>query len=154
MTPPRRRSARPAAPPTRRPDRPRGAVPAGQRVPGSLVGPTVAGPPRVGQAARMVSLVEYTDPCCFWAWGAQPKIRRLEWRYGDRLGWRRVQGDLFLADWPHPDFGLAGIPQWYDNPEIRKGLIECHAGIAATPGQGQPFPARLDWCPTESSQMC
>jgi hypothetical protein len=102
----------------------------------------------------MVSLVEFTDPCCFWAWGAQSKIRRLQWRYGDRLDWRRVQGDLFLPDWHTVEFGLPDVPQWYLSPEIRKGMIEFHAGISATPGHGQPFPARLDWCPTESSQMC
>jgi hypothetical protein len=102
----------------------------------------------------MISLVEYTDPCCFWAWGAQPKIRRLQWRYGDRLNWRRVQGDLFLPGWHSLEFGLPDVPNWFEIPEIRKGMIEFHAGISATPGHGQPFPGRLDWAPTESSQMC
>jgi len=42
----------------------------------------------------VVEVVEYTDPWCSWAWGTEPKLRRLRWRYGDRLEWRTVMGDL------------------------------------------------------------
>lgn len=38
--------------------------------------------------------MEYTDPGCSWAWGTEPKLRLLRWRYGDRLRWRRVLGGL------------------------------------------------------------
>lgn len=41
-----------------------------------------------------VEVVEFTDPGCSWAWGTEPKRRRLRWRYGDRLAWRRVMGGL------------------------------------------------------------
>ncbi|MEY2421732.1 MAG: hypothetical protein QOI95_1799 [Acidimicrobiaceae bacterium] len=55
-----------------------------------------------------VEVVEYTDPWCSWAWGTEPKLRRLRWRYGDRLEWRTVMGDLvadrLLAD---PEFDAA-----------------------------------------------
>ncbi|MEY2449764.1 MAG: hypothetical protein QOH79_3240 [Acidimicrobiaceae bacterium] len=45
----------------------------------------------------MVEVVEYSDPWCSWAWGTEPKLRRLRWRYGDRMEWRTVMGDL-VAD--------------------------------------------------------
>src|SRR5438067_6093572 len=52
-----------------------------------------------------VAVVEYTDPWCSWAWGTEPKLRLLRWRYGDRLEWRTVMGDL-VADrrLDRPDF--------------------------------------------------
>ena len=37
-----------------------------------------------------VELVEFTDPGCSYAWGTEPKVRRLRWQYGHRLRWRRV----------------------------------------------------------------
>jgi protein-disulfide isomerase-like protein with CxxC motif len=43
---------------------------------------------------ELVELVEYTDPWCSWAWGTEPKLRLLRWRFGDRLAWRTVMGDL------------------------------------------------------------
>src|SRR5882762_9631792 len=56
----------------------------------------------------LVEVVEYTDPWCSWAWGTEPKLRRLQWRYGGRLDWRTVMGDLVadrLED--RPDFDAA-----------------------------------------------
>src|SRR5207247_190058 len=41
-----------------------------------------------------IEVVEFTDPGCSWAWGTEPKLRLLEWRYGDQLTWRRVLGGL------------------------------------------------------------
>jgi predicted DsbA family dithiol-disulfide isomerase len=41
-----------------------------------------------------VEVVEYTDPGCSWAWGTEPKLRLLRWRFGDRFNWRRVLGGL------------------------------------------------------------
>jgi len=41
-----------------------------------------------------VEVVEFTDPGCSWAWGTEPKLRLLRWRFGDRLRWRRVLGGL------------------------------------------------------------
>jgi predicted DsbA family dithiol-disulfide isomerase len=56
----------------------------------------------------LVEVVEYTDPWCSWAWGTEPKLRRLRWRYGDRLEWRTVMGDL-VADQleARPEFDAA-----------------------------------------------
>jgi protein-disulfide isomerase-like protein with CxxC motif len=56
----------------------------------------------------LVEVVEFSDPWCSWAWGTEPKLRRLRWRYGDRLEWRTVMGDLVadrLKD--NPDFDAA-----------------------------------------------
>jgi predicted DsbA family dithiol-disulfide isomerase len=41
-----------------------------------------------------IEVVEFTDPGCSWAWGTEPKLRLLRWRFGDRLRWRRVLGGL------------------------------------------------------------
>lgn len=41
-----------------------------------------------------IDLVEYTDPLCSVAWGAEPIFRKLRWRFGDRLNWRSAMGGL------------------------------------------------------------
>ncbi|WP_397399755.1 DsbA family protein [Phenylobacterium sp.] len=41
-----------------------------------------------------VEVVEYTDAVCSTAWGAEPQLRRLQWRFGQHLDWRKVQGGL------------------------------------------------------------
>ncbi len=41
-----------------------------------------------------VEVVEYTDAVCSTAWGAEPLLRRLQWRFGSHLSWRKVQGGL------------------------------------------------------------
>jgi protein-disulfide isomerase-like protein with CxxC motif len=41
-----------------------------------------------------IEVVEYTDCVCSTAWGAEPLLRRLDWRYGHHLNWRKVMGGL------------------------------------------------------------
>jgi len=41
-----------------------------------------------------VEVVEYTDAVCSTAWGAEPLLRRLDWRHGHHLTWRKVMGGL------------------------------------------------------------
>ncbi|WP_304170124.1 DsbA family protein [Phenylobacterium aquaticum] len=41
-----------------------------------------------------VEAVEYTDCVCSTAWGAEPLLRKLDWRYGHHIAWRRVMGGL------------------------------------------------------------
>jgi protein-disulfide isomerase-like protein with CxxC motif len=61
-----------------------------------------------------VEVVEYTDAVCSTAWGAEPLLRRLDWRYGHHLTWRKVMGGLVgdaakssgRADWDR--VGAAG----------------------------------------------
>jgi predicted DsbA family dithiol-disulfide isomerase len=43
-----------------------------------------------------VSITEFTDPGCPWAWSAEPFRRRLQWLYGDALDWERRM--VVLAD--------------------------------------------------------
>ena len=41
-----------------------------------------------------VEAIEYTDCVCSTAWGAEPLLRRLDWRHGHHLAWRKVMGGL------------------------------------------------------------
>jgi protein-disulfide isomerase-like protein with CxxC motif len=41
-----------------------------------------------------VEIIEYTDAVCSTAWGAEPLLRRLDWRHGHHLTWRKVMGGL------------------------------------------------------------
>ena len=44
---------------------------------------------------RGVDVIEYTDAMCSWAWGSEPKLRLLRWRFDDQIdSWRRVMGHL------------------------------------------------------------
>ena len=49
---------------------------------------------KVLDSSDKVSVTEYTDPICSWAWGSEPKLRLLRWRHGHRLNWRTVMGGL------------------------------------------------------------
>ncbi|HVQ43732.1 MAG TPA: DsbA family protein, partial [Candidatus Saccharimonadia bacterium] len=62
---------------------------------------------------QRVEVVEYTDAICSWAWGSEPKLRLLRWRYEGRCDWRLVMGGLVgdrtktpgwdpVAHIPHP----------------------------------------------------
>jgi predicted DsbA family dithiol-disulfide isomerase len=46
------------------------------------------------QAEGAVGVTYYTDPGCSWAWGTEPKLRKLVWEFGERLAWRYVMGGL------------------------------------------------------------
>jgi predicted DsbA family dithiol-disulfide isomerase len=53
-----------------------------------------------------VTITEFTDPGCPWAFSAEPFRRRLDWLYGERLDWRlRMVG---LAEKPE-DFLAKGL---------------------------------------------
>ena len=40
-------------------------------------------------------MIEYTDAMCSWAWGTEPKLRLLHWRFDDQIdSWRYVMGHL------------------------------------------------------------
>ena len=46
-----------------------------------------------------LQITEFTDPACPFAWSAEPRRRRLEWLYGDQLGWEvRMVGLSSSAD--------------------------------------------------------
>ena len=43
---------------------------------------------------QRVEAIEYTDAVCSTAWGAEPQLRRLDWRHGHHIAWRKVMGGL------------------------------------------------------------
>jgi predicted DsbA family dithiol-disulfide isomerase len=91
-----------------------------------------------------IEVVEFTDPWCSWAWGTEPKLRRLRWQYGDRLTWRTVVGDL-VADRRigRPDFDAERAA-----PKTASYWSNVHAHT------GQPWPVHLRWAPTLSEHAC
>jgi predicted DsbA family dithiol-disulfide isomerase len=88
-------------------------------------------------AGGPLTVVEFTDPACPWAWGSEPKFRWLRAALagldGGRVGWRRVFGILFDDDddpAPDPDAEAA----WY------------HRYIAEVAGHtAAPYAPRLRW---------
>ena len=78
----------------------------------------------------VVDVVEFTDPLCSVAWGAEPIFRQFRWRYGHVCNWRTVMG------------GLAG--------DLSTGVPDWTRGSAAVPMEkywrrvtkvtGQPYP--------------
>ncbi len=52
-----------------------------------------------------VDVVEFTDPLCSVAWGAEPIFRLFRWRYGHVCNWRTVMGGLA------GDLSI-GTPEW------------------------------------------
>jgi protein-disulfide isomerase-like protein with CxxC motif len=89
----------------------------------------------------LVEIVEFTDPWCSWAWGTEPKLRRLRWRYGDRLEWRTVVGDL-VAD------RLAADPEFDAARAAPKTASYWEKVYAHT---GMPWPVHLRRAPRRSA---
>jgi predicted DsbA family dithiol-disulfide isomerase len=84
-----------------------------------------------------LTVVEFTDPACPWAWGSEPKFRWLRAALtgpdGRRARWRRVFGILFDDDddpAPDPDAEAA----WY-----QRYIADIAAHTAA------PYAPRLRW---------
>jgi predicted DsbA family dithiol-disulfide isomerase len=94
------------------------------------------------EARFVIEIVEYTDQHCSWAWGTEPKIRRLRWRYGERLRWRRVMGGLMPPGW--------AAARGYDltDPDDLPRIAAYHAKVCAT--TGMPHPPRLEWAGVSS----
>jgi predicted DsbA family dithiol-disulfide isomerase len=91
----------------------------------------------VTESTGLLRVAEYTDPACPWAWGSEPKFRRLRAVLAQAgpgaVAWRRVFGILFdEGEPPAPD--PAAEAAWYLE-EVRE--ISGHTGA--------PCPARLDW---------
>jgi protein-disulfide isomerase-like protein with CxxC motif len=71
-----------------------------------------------------LEVIEYTDPLCPWAWGAQPKFEELRVRLGAAVPWRRCFGILFDdSDDPAPD--PVAETRWY---ERHLASIATHTG--------------------------
>jgi predicted DsbA family dithiol-disulfide isomerase len=86
-----------------------------------------------------VEVVEYTDLLCGWAWGAEPQVRALRWRYGDRLRWRRALACMIdMPPLATPDDEAAFAASWAKT-----------AGETATV-TGAPWPPRISPAPHTS----
>jgi predicted DsbA family dithiol-disulfide isomerase len=80
-----------------------------------------------------LSVLEFTDPACPWAWGSEPTFRRLRSALGAQVEWRRVFGILFDPDEDDAAPDPAAETRWY------QGFVDdvCrHTGAPA---------ARLEW---------
>ncbi|MBR7836656.1 DsbA family protein [Actinospica durhamensis] len=97
-----------------------------------------------GAAEPVLTVCEYTDPACPWAWGSEPKFARLRALLaaaGEGVVWRRVYGILFdEGEAPAPD--PAAEAAWYLE-EVRE--ISGHTGA--------PCPQRLEWVAATSWPM-
>ncbi len=78
-----------------------------------------------------VEVTEYTDPECSWAWGTEPKLRLLKWRFGERFAWRTVLGCL--------------IPDGPDDGDFPYSTAREASSYWATVSAvtGMPYPPRL-----------
>jgi predicted DsbA family dithiol-disulfide isomerase len=92
----------------------------------------------------VVDVVEYTDPGCSWAWGSEPTLRRLRWRYGSRLRWRRVMGGL-VGD-------MRNYIDGFEPAAAAAGFARYWAHVAAT--TAMPYPARLGWMYRSTEPAC
>jgi protein-disulfide isomerase-like protein with CxxC motif len=89
------------------------------------------------EQAERVEVVEYTDVMCSWAWGSEPKLRLLRWRYEDRCDWRLVMGGLVGDRTKHPAWDpVAPVPK----------TIAFWAQVASH--TGAPYPVHLQWVPS------
>jgi protein-disulfide isomerase-like protein with CxxC motif len=83
-----------------------------------------------------VELVEFTDPACSYAWGTEPKVRRLRWQYGHRLRWRRVMIGMHAPGWTDGAYGRD-----LDDPALPQAASDYWAGVGGL--TGMPFPSPL-----------
>ena len=87
------------------------------------------------------AVIEYTDPACPWAWGSEPKFRRLRELLGPRAHWRRVFGILFDEGGAQaPDDAAATAETAWYHLELEEISTYTHA----------PFPADLAWIASSS----
>jgi predicted DsbA family dithiol-disulfide isomerase len=54
----------------------------------------------------------YTDPACEWSWASEPKVRHLQWEFGDELRFSYVMGGLARAYEPGEHAEILG--RWLD----------------------------------------
>lgn len=91
-------------------------------------------------------VVEFTDPGCSWAWGSEPKLRRLRWRHGAALRWRRVMGGLV------GDMGRYLKVDGFDPVASAPAFARYWASVSAT--TGMPHPAVLHWMYRSTEPAC
>ena len=87
-----------------------------------------------------VEVVEFTDPGCSWAWGTEPKLRRLRRRFEDRLSWRRVLGGL-----------IGDMNNYVENFDpVRGAKSQIRYWKTVYEHTGMTYPVRLEWMYTST----
>ncbi len=83
----------------------------------------------------MIEVTEFTDPACSWAWGTEPKLRLLRWRFGDRFSWRFVLGGL-----------IGDMNNRVENFDpVRMGPHQSKYWREVYKLTGMSYPVRLEW---------
>jgi len=83
----------------------------------------------------VIEVIEFTDPACSWAWGTEPKLRLLRWRYGDRFAWRLVLGGL-----------IGDMNKRVENFDpVRMGPHQSKYWREAYKYTGMSYPVKLEW---------
>ena len=85
-----------------------------------------------------LTLTEYTDPLSGWAWGSEPKMRLLQWRYGHLLRWRRVMAGIIGEETGEEPYPQGASRAWAD--------VSRHTRM--------PFAEGQQWCRTSSTLAC
>ncbi|MFC9324268.1 DsbA family protein [Kitasatospora sp. NPDC057015] len=108
-------------------------------LPGAPAAPAATPVPAAEAPPGGLEVVEYTDPVCPWAWGSEPRLRRLRALLAGRAAWRTVYGVLFDEEEDDPAPDPAAETAWY-------------AGYVAdiTAHTGAPRAARLGWVAASS----
>jgi predicted DsbA family dithiol-disulfide isomerase len=91
-------------------------------------------------------IVEITDPTCSWAWGTEPKLRRLRWRFGPVVDprWRLVPGGLVPDQKAlDPDFD-----------PVRRAPRMTEYWSRTTHFTGMPYPIGMAWAASSSIDAC
>jgi predicted DsbA family dithiol-disulfide isomerase len=87
-----------------------------------------------------IDVVEFTDPGCSWAWGTEPKLRLLRWRFGERLQWRRVLGGL-----------IGDMNNYVENFDpVRNARRQSGYWRSVYEHTGMTYPANLEWMYTST----
>jgi protein-disulfide isomerase-like protein with CxxC motif len=110
-----------------------------------------------------VEVTEYTDAVCSTAWGAEPLLRKLDWRHGRHLSWRKVMGGLVgdaakssgRADWDRVGaavpmqaywkrvWALTGMPYPHPMRLMLQSTDPLGAAVKAAELQGQDVAERV-----------
>jgi predicted DsbA family dithiol-disulfide isomerase len=90
---------------------------------------------------RTVTIRHFTDPGCPFAFSAEPRLRRLEWLYGDQLAWEHRM--VVLSESPD-DYAKRGFTPEKQSAALRK-LAEQH-GMPIDWSERERMPATVEAC--------
>jgi predicted DsbA family dithiol-disulfide isomerase len=95
----------------------------------------------------MVTITHFTDPGCPWAFSAEPRLRRIDWLYGEQLAWetRMLVLSESADDYEEKGFDTAkqassykkmadwfGMPiEWSERPAMAATIVACRPVVAA-----------------------